>query len=46
MEYSHRNMLLIAVEKKLPGACLPQNLESHCLEICHGSLCADLLAAV
>lgn len=45
MECSHRNMLLIAVEKKLSGACLPQNLESYCLEICHGPLCADLLAA-
>lgn len=40
-----RNVLLAAVvKKKLAGECLPQNLESHCVEIYHGPLHADLLA--
>ena len=46
MEYTHRNVLLIAVVKKLPRGRLPQNLESHCLEIYHVPLWADLLAAL
>jgi len=41
----HRNVLLVAVvKKKLAGGSSPQNLESHCVEVYHDPLPADLFA--